>query len=242
MLDLMKNSCRFRWELVLIAPLVSLIVTALVELICVSPVTGQSIIENDELVEDQEPPQLLDITINGQSTTIEPYKDEKVRVGDATMVVKARLHTIRKLHVRHLSFDYPSDFQFEAKVSESPNGFCKWDLKGRSVKISLQHMPNEVSFADYLQQMREEFTTNKFARRITSEKPVTRKLGNREVAGTTFDIEVGPDVRFLVEYLDLVVTDDKCRYVLVLADSSDSGNEEIYSVRQILERTFKFVD
>jgi hypothetical protein len=191
------------------------------------------------LKESEEPPQTLELTLDGDSVFLELEAEKEVQLDDETRVVRIRKHPFRTLRVQHLSFEYPSSFHFEAEVAPSLGGFSVWNLEGREVKLSLQRMSNAVTFADYVAEMRDEFTSDNGTHQVTAENPTALQLASRKIHGTRLQVSTPPDVELSAEYLDLLEVDN-CRYVLVIAYSPQDGEEEADTVRQLLRRSLRF--
>ncbi|HEX2476859.1 MAG TPA: hypothetical protein VHK01_19045 [Lacipirellulaceae bacterium] len=190
------------------------------------------------LAEQQEPPERFELSIGDVKIGLELGVLRKVQVGNELKSIQLQKAAVRTLQVRHVSFDYPSHFYFTAEVNASVDGFSKWDLKGRWVKVSLQRLTNDVSFADYVAQMKDELTSKDGTRQVTNSEGIAKQFGGDRVPGIRFDVMVAPDAGIIVEYFDLLELDE-CRYVLVMAYSPGEGDEEAELVRTLLQDTLK---
>jgi hypothetical protein len=205
-----------------------------------APAEAQLHSEKQAVAEDQEPLEQFEVQIDEQSISIPAGEERQLRIGNETKSLRVKKSPVKTLQVRHLAFDYPSSFHFDAVVAKRLGQFSKWDLKGRWVKLSLHRMTDTVTFDEYVANVSNEIEAEDGTRKVASVEEIQEDLGVIKPPGKELSVLVAPDGEVKIKYIDLLECKDGCRYVLIIANlSPGNDDQEQQRVLELLKKSLK---
>lgn len=187
--------------------------------------------QNDAL----EPPAQYTLEINGKAIPMTLGKEVSLnRKAGRTRYLLLRAAT-RRFDKSGVKFDYPSDYGFEADLS-NPN-IAIWTLSGRSSLLMLQRFPL-TGPALLREQMAREMTAQYGSKNVKS-RPAALLLGGRGLEGKRLQVSLAK--QNLVQEI-FAFSNPKYAFVLMIQDVPQKGKEtaEAKELKAILAKSASF--
>ena len=182
-----------------------------------------------------EPPAQYVLQINGKPTPLSLDKEISLNTKTGRTRFLLSRGATRRFDKSGVKFDYPTDYGFEADLSDSK--IAIWTLSGRSSTLMLQRFPL-VGPALLRDQMTRELTRQYGAKNVVV-RPASLFLGGREVEGKRLHVSLARQ-RLVQEVF--AFSNPKYAFVLMIQDAPQGGKEsaETRSLKTMLTSSTLF--